>query len=340
MIEGYSRALEQPKSFLDVWDTHYLPRHKAFSAFRDAISSAFMPWSLELEPDKEFVGRIESVTLEKGTVGRVRMSPVVAARTNSNVANSSADCVYGNFVLSGELIVEQRGISKVAKQGDIILYDSSVPTLLRERHDILYQDVPFMIPKKILPVKDLEEAFGNVVVPPHDLGRLLWSNLAFLSQNMLSLSRDELNGLFNACVALIPAAVGSKDGEREIKKTHEVLQEMLDFVDRQIATANLSPKAAADRLGISVRYVHKLFAAEGMTFRSYVALRRLEQISKELISPCRKQPISVLAYRWGFSDLSTFSRAFKLRYGVTPSQFRACGGRGLLRRAADRAIRI
>jgi AraC-like DNA-binding protein len=34
-------------------------------------------------------------------------------------------------------------------------------------------------------------------------------------------------------------------------------------------------------------------------------------------------PISVLAFQWGFSDLSTFNRAFKDRFGFTPSHFRA-----------------
>lgn len=35
---------------------------------------------------------------------------------------------------------------------------------------------------------------------------------------------------------------------------------------------------------------------------------------------------TVLAYRWGFNDLSTFNRSFKHRYGITPSQRRAGGG--------------
>jgi AraC-like DNA-binding protein len=98
-------------------------------------------------------------------------------------------------------------------------------------------------------------------------------------------------------------------------------------VNQQISNANLSPREAADRLGISVRYVHKLFAAKGTTFGSYVASKRLENIRKDLVSPlCRNQPISVLAYRWGFNDLSTFNRSFKQRYGLTPSQFRMSAG--------------
>lgn len=332
MSDDKVRAPEQTKSNVDVWDTQYLPPSKAFGAFRDGLCSAFMPWSIDTKPERDFEGRIESVTLERGSIGRVRMSPVVAARTKSNLAGSSADCVYGNFILSGELNIEQRGLSNVAKQGDVILYDSSAPTTLRERHDLHYEDVPFMIPKTAFSaVKDVEMVFGNVVLPRDALIRPLSSCLTFLAENMLSLSKAELTALFDACVTLLPMAVGypdSRDGEKgEITESNYILREILDYVNRQISSADLSPQTAADSLGISVRYVHKLFAAKGTTFGSYVASKRLEHIRKDLISPsCRNQPISILAYRWGFNDLSTFNRSFKQRYGVTPSQFRAASG--------------
>jgi AraC-like DNA-binding protein len=31
----------------------------------------------------------------------------------------------------------------------------------------------------------------------------------------------------------------------------------------------------------------------------------------------------MVAFRWGFNELSSFNRAFKKKYGCTPSQFRA-----------------
>ncbi len=87
-------------------------------------------------------------------------------------------------------------------------------------------------------------------------------------------------------------------------------------------------RRAAEHFGISARYVHKLFAASSTTFSSYVVAKRLEHIRSDLLSPaCRNQPISNLAYRWGFNDLSSFNRAFKSRFGCSPSRFRAQVGR-------------
>jgi AraC-like DNA-binding protein len=288
-----------------------------------------MPWTIESEPQGEFDGRIESVILEGGSVARVRMTPVVATRTKTDVSHSSTECIYGNFVLAGELHIEQRGRSNVARQGDVILYDSAYPLTLKEQHDHHYEDLPFMIPKSALAsVKDLDSVFGNVVLRRDGLIRPLASSLAFLAENMASLSRAEVMGLFDACVALLPVAVGYAERERsekgDIPQANHLLRAILDYVNRHISSADLSPQAAAHNLGISVRYVHKLFAAQGATFGSYVATKRLDLIRKDLVSPsCRNQAVSVLAYRWGFNDLSTFNRSFKQRFGVTPSQYRA-----------------
>ena len=175
---------------VEVWDTQYLPPSQGFGVFREGLCTAFMPWTINPTPQGEFDGRIESVILEGGSVARVRMTPVVATRTKTDVSHSSTECIYGNFVLAGELHIEQRGRANVARQGDIILYDSAYPLTLKEQHDHHYEDLPFMIPKSALAsVKDLDSVFGNVVLRRDGLIRPLASSLAFLAENMASLSR-------------------------------------------------------------------------------------------------------------------------------------------------------
>jgi len=143
---------------------------------------------------------------------------------------------------------------------------------------------------------------------------------------MSALSRTEVGAMFNACVSLLPAAVAHSNRIKSngVATSNHLLSALLDFVKEHISSTNLSPQVAALNVGISVRYVHKLFAARNTTFASYVTLKRLEFVRKEMISPsCRNQAISTVAYRCGFNDLSTFNRSFKRRYGVTPREFRA-----------------
>src|SRR5258706_3475143 len=94
--------------------------------------------------------------------------------------------------------------------------------------------------------------------------------------------------------------------------------------EEDMQSPDLSAVKVAGRLGISDRYVHKLFAEHGTTFSSYVTSRRLENTHADLVSSAfRALPISAIAYKWGFNDISTFNRAFKNKFGRPPSRVRA-----------------
>ncbi|MGH7005023.1 MAG: helix-turn-helix domain-containing protein, partial [Alphaproteobacteria bacterium] len=96
---------------------------------------------------------------------------------------------------------------------------------------------------------------------------------------------------------------------------------------RNLADPTLSPRGAADALGISVRLVHRLFEEMGTSFGRWVLERRLDACRRALDGPAPRA-ISDIAFAWGFNELSHFSRAFKARFGVAPRDFRARARRG------------
>jgi AraC-like DNA-binding protein len=56
--------------------------------------------------------------------------------------------------------------------------------------------------------------------------------------------------------------------------TRCLLRTMLRFIDEHIEDPHLAPGRVANEFHISKRYVHKVFAAAGMTFGTYVPVRR------------------------------------------------------------------
>jgi AraC-like DNA-binding protein len=81
--------------------------------------------------------------------------------------------------------------------------------------------------------------------------------------------------------------------------------------------------AVAAPPGVTPRYVHKLFEYEGMTYSGFVLAQRLDRVHRMLTDPrCAGHSISALAFEAGFGDLSYFNRAFRRRYGATPSDIR------------------
>jgi AraC-like DNA-binding protein len=87
---------------------------------------------------------------------------------------------------------------------------------------------------------------------------------------------------------------------------------------------NLSLSAVAARHGISPVYVRKLFESEGSSFSDFVLRERFARVHRVLSDPrSSARPIGAVAMEAGFGDLSYFNRAFRRRYGASPSDVRA-----------------
>ena len=85
----------------------------------------------------------------------------------------------------------------------------------------------------------------------------------------------------------------------------------------------LSVASIAERNSISPKQVQRLFERTGTTFAEFVLEHRLLYARSLLGNPGgRQQKIATVAYTAGFGDLSYFNRAFRRRFGMTPSEWR------------------
>lgn len=72
---------------------------------------------------------------------------------------------------------------------------------------------------------------------------------------------------------------------------------------------------------MSVRSLQRRLNEEELTWKQLVERTRRTLVERHLKVP--GTTVTQLAFLLGFSDVSSFSRAFKKWYGVSPSQFRA-----------------
>lgn len=84
--------------------------------------------------------------------------------------------------------------------------------------------------------------------------------------------------------------------------------------------------ALCQRLGVSRSTLSRMFREEG-GIEAHLRNLRLERVRMALIDSATRPRIGALAERWGFTDASHLTRAFRARYGVTPTAMRVAAER-------------
>ncbi|MGH8220542.1 MAG: AraC family transcriptional regulator [Steroidobacteraceae bacterium] len=100
------------------------------------------------------------------------------------------------------------------------------------------------------------------------------------------------------------------------------------LVDGELSDPAFCSTSVAEALGVSARYLQRVFAEIGITPSRFLIERRLEAAAgllRQLDGPCS---VTDVALQCGFSDLSYFSRAFRCRFGRSPSEYRLNAGAG------------
>ena len=96
-------------------------------------------------------------------------------------------------------------------------------------------------------------------------------------------------------------------------------QSVLDLIARRASDPSFDPAQAAERLGMSVRYLHRLLEPSGRTFSEHLIERRLRRALDMLRDQgCAHLKIGSVARNVGFSDISHFNRSFRRAFGDTP----------------------
>jgi AraC-like DNA-binding protein len=131
-----------------------------------------------------------------------------------------------------------------------------------------------------------------------------------------------------------PAQVVARNREQElIERLQQLMTAEAAYRDATIAVASL-----ATRLGVAEKKLRELINGRlgFRNFATYVNAFRVEEVRRRLLDPRQDEvPILTMALEAGFGSIVAFNRAFKERYGSTPSAYRADARAGSLASAPD-----
>ncbi len=111
-----------------------------------------------------------------------------------------------------------------------------------------------------------------------------------------------------------------KGKEETIKDYQERINKVLVYINNHLDEKPELGKLA-DMSNFSVYHFHRIFSAYlNEPLASFVNRLRIEKAAR-LLEYC-SEPISDIAYQLGFEVPSSFTKAFKKRFGLTPAEFR------------------
>jgi AraC-like DNA-binding protein len=113
------------------------------------------------------------------------------------------------------------------------------------------------------------------------------------------------------------AATAPSAGHSRLAHFHR--QRIERYIDDNLRDPELSVARIAQDLGLSTRYVHKLFETEPVNVMQRAMSQRLRDCHRD-VALRGPRSISEVAYSWGFNSPAHFSRVFKKHFGVCPSE--------------------
>ncbi|PWK68981.1 helix-turn-helix domain-containing protein [Aminobacter sp. AP02] len=159
------------------------------------------------------------------------------------------------------------------------------------------------------------------------MGKLFADFMVGLEASLPTLNPEDLPGLVSAMRAMIVACVAPTADHLEAAQDPlgtVLLERARRFVSANLYDPDLGAEMLRRALGISRTRLYRLFEPTGGVM-SYIQHRRLLDAHAALANQSDGRKILEIAEERGFSDGADFSRAFKRKFGYSPSDARTRG---------------
>jgi AraC-like DNA-binding protein len=234
------------------------------------------------------------------------------------------------------LMIQEEGVCEVGQgarktqlsPGDIGFLDTSRP------YEVMFPrcfkqsilKMPALLFRDIAPRGD--DLAGAALPGAQALTAIARQNLLLLEHNAAVIEPGFLAAAANSCLGHLSLAMRARrrDEGRQIAGhaicDHVALASW--YISQNLHDAGLSVERVAGSIGISAGYLQQLYrAAKNLSVAQSILDQRLANCRRELADPSLAQEsITSIAFRWGFSESSSFSRAFRRTFGLSPRQYR------------------
>jgi len=270
-----------------------------------------------------FFGSIERRSVGNATLTCFSSTPVSFVKFPVVLANSDRDCIIITQ-LHGTRQYCQSGAIALLSPGDTTLIDAGQPWSSDCAGNCarLYLRLPRHV------IQDHLQSASLPVLPrilgKRGLGATLSRLAASLYEQAESMGVDEGNVAVEAYLKILAGCLVHPElSFTQLDRCAQLGPRLEHYIEIHLEDRNLNPATIAGNAGISVRHLHRIFAAKGWTVSEWIRARRLERCRSDLANArLAGSSITEIALRWGFSDSAHFSHCFRKEFGVSPRHFR------------------
>jgi AraC-like DNA-binding protein len=313
------------------FSTDDLPEQDRVAMWREHFGRTAL--RVEIEPAEE--GPFEaSVTSRSFTGLHLLQSGLSAARltrTRELIADGNDDLILV-INRTGSIEVSARGREVSIREGEALLRSSDEVTVFeRAFHG---DSLTLRIPRAILSslVADVDGATMRAIPRQSGALKLLTSYVKALIDEEAPATAQLQHLIVSHVSDLAALTLGATRDAECMARVRGIpaarLRAAKTYVLENCARRDLSIGMVAAHLGVTPRYLQRLFEIDGKTFSTWLLNQRLTRAHRLLCkSKFAEQAVSAIAYDVGFGDLSYFNRCFRKLYGVTPRDVREAAAR-------------
>lgn len=306
------------------YSTNDLPSHERRDWLREIIGREYA--NVEITPPSNgcLFNEMTIYPWDTLRLSVIRSSEITIERLPREPDLICQDAYFAVVHLAGDYLLQQNGRDVFLQPGDMTLYDATLPHRIRCSRN--FSKLIVSIPRPLLRdrIAGIEHCTALRIPGNAGIGSVTANFIRSSANQAGQLNTHELSALSGYSLDLLTMALASvRPANFNLSRSRSIaLNRVKDFIERNLSDSAMNPALVAGGTGLSPRYINTLFNDEDTSLMRYIWQRRLENCRKDLLDPVHAgHRISDIAFRWGFNDLSHFSRAFKQQFACSPREF-------------------
>ncbi|UVK41259.1 helix-turn-helix domain-containing protein [Mesorhizobium sp. AR10] len=294
-----------------------------FEAWRDTLRALCGRYNPEgTEPDA-FAGWVRPMSVSGFAALDIGCNAERIERTYQDTRLDSADHYFVLFQVAGRSVVSHNAQTVQLAVGDVAFVDAARPaTYIASSGGEAWSTVTLDLPRQSL-VSHLgfEPQGGLYRRGGTSPGRLLFNLLRDADQTEGSALSPADSYMQLAVYDLVGALFAPSELSLGSRHSDTLFRRIQGIIRDGFADPDFGPNEVAAEMGISLRYLQKLFTERGSTCSELIFALRLahaERLVQRRASLRTSQPLSEIAYACGFRDYTHFARKFRHRFGHAP----------------------